>query len=68
MNRNGNETESFAGNFVASDEQGLFFEVPIRVSHLRRHKMIAPSASPLRSVFMDAGHQVEALGGTVCEA
>ena len=27
MNRNGNETESFAGNFVASDEQGLFFEV-----------------------------------------
>jgi hypothetical protein len=29
MNRNGNETESFAGNFVASDEQGLFFEVPI---------------------------------------
>ena len=28
MNRNGNETESFAGNFVASDEQGLFFEVP----------------------------------------
>jgi ribosomal protein S21 len=30
MNRNGNETESFAGNFVASDEQGLFFEVPLR--------------------------------------
>jgi hypothetical protein len=28
MNRNRNETESFAGNFVASDEQGLFFEVP----------------------------------------
>jgi hypothetical protein len=28
MNRNGNETESFAGNFVASDEEGLFFEVP----------------------------------------
>jgi hypothetical protein len=28
MNRNGNETESFAGNFVASNEQGLFFEVP----------------------------------------
>jgi hypothetical protein len=28
MNRNGNETESFAGNFVASDEHGLFFEVP----------------------------------------
>jgi hypothetical protein len=32
MNRNGNETESFAGNFVASDEQGLFFEVPLRLS------------------------------------
>jgi hypothetical protein len=31
MNRNGNETESFAGNFVASDEQGLFFEVPISI-------------------------------------
>jgi hypothetical protein len=29
MNRNGNETESFAGNFVASDKQGLFFEVPV---------------------------------------
>ena len=28
MNRTGNETESFAGNFVASDKQGLFFEVP----------------------------------------
>ena len=28
MNRNTNETESFAGNFVASDEYGLFFEVP----------------------------------------
>jgi hypothetical protein len=27
MNRNGNETESFAGNFVASDEQGLFFDI-----------------------------------------
>jgi hypothetical protein len=30
MNRNGNETESFAGNFVAPDDYGLFFEVPIR--------------------------------------
>jgi hypothetical protein len=29
MNRNANETESFADNFVASDEYGLFFEVPI---------------------------------------
>ena len=29
MNRNTNETESFAGNFVASDEYGLFFEVPL---------------------------------------
>jgi hypothetical protein len=34
MNRNGNETESFAGNIVASDEQGLFFEVPIIFSSL----------------------------------
>ena len=29
MNRNGNETESFAGNFVASGKERLFFEVPI---------------------------------------
>jgi hypothetical protein len=29
MNRNENEAESFAGNFVASSEEGLFFEVPI---------------------------------------
>jgi hypothetical protein len=27
MNRNGNETESFAGNFVASDEQGVVSRV-----------------------------------------
>jgi hypothetical protein len=32
MNRNGNETESFAGNFVAADNYGLFFEVPMRES------------------------------------
>jgi hypothetical protein len=31
MNRNGNETESFAGNFVAPDDYGLFFEVPLTV-------------------------------------
>jgi hypothetical protein len=29
MNRNGNETESFGGNFVAPDDCGLFFEVPL---------------------------------------
>ena len=29
MNRNENETESFAGNFAASKKQRLFFEVPI---------------------------------------
>jgi hypothetical protein len=29
MNRNGNEAESFAGNFVASGEERLFFEVPL---------------------------------------
>ena len=28
MNRNGNEAESFAGNFVVCGEYGLFFEVP----------------------------------------
>jgi hypothetical protein len=28
MNRNENEAESFAGNFVASSEEGLFFGVP----------------------------------------
>ena len=31
MNRNENEAESFAGNFVASGEEGLFFEVPRRI-------------------------------------
>ena len=30
MNRNENETESFAGNFAASKKQRLFFEVPKR--------------------------------------
>jgi hypothetical protein len=29
MNRNENEAESFGGNFVASGEQKLFFEVPL---------------------------------------
>ena len=29
MNRNENETESFAGNLAASKEQRLFFEVPL---------------------------------------
>jgi hypothetical protein len=28
MNRNENEAESFAGNFVAFGEEALFFEVP----------------------------------------
>jgi len=31
MNRNENEAESFAGNFVATGEWGLFFEVPIKL-------------------------------------
>jgi len=35
MNRNENEAESFAGNFVASGEEGLFFEVPSSVSVCR---------------------------------
>jgi hypothetical protein len=28
MNRNENEAESFAGNFMAFGEEALFFEVP----------------------------------------
>jgi hypothetical protein len=28
MNRNENEAESFAGNFMAPGEEELFFEVP----------------------------------------
>jgi len=31
MNRNKNEAESFAGNFVASGEEGQLFEVPMRL-------------------------------------
>ena len=37
MNRNENEAESFAGNFMAFGEEALFFEVPFspkRVSAL----------------------------------
>jgi len=29
MNRNENEAESFAGNFMAFGEEALFFEVPM---------------------------------------
>ena len=29
MNRNENEAESFAGNFMAFGEEALFFEVPL---------------------------------------
>ena len=32
MNRNENEAESFAGNFMAFGEEALFFEVPNRSS------------------------------------
>ena len=32
MNRNENEAESFAGNFMAFGEEALFFEVPFCVS------------------------------------
>ena len=31
MNRNENEAESFAGNFMAFGEEALFFEVPLAV-------------------------------------
>jgi hypothetical protein len=34
MNRNENEAESFAGNFMAFGEEALFFEVPSRVCDL----------------------------------
>ena len=36
MNWNGNETKSFAGNFVASGKGRLFFEVP------KRHDELSP--------------------------
>jgi hypothetical protein len=51
MNRNENEAESFADNFVASDEQLLFFEVPY--SLLRKPRQWAP----LRTIMteIDAG-------------
>jgi len=32
MNRNENEAESFAGNFMAFGEEALFFEVPLNMS------------------------------------
>jgi hypothetical protein len=69
MNGNGNEPESFAGNFVASDESRLFFEVPgnefnffayhyfykIQVKTLRRSPRRPLSALPrsMRSKLYD---------------
>jgi hypothetical protein len=34
MNRNENEAESFAGNFMAFGEEALFFEVPLKICAL----------------------------------
>ena len=46
MNRNGNETESFAGNFVASGKKRLFFEVPH--CHFLAKASSDPGAGPSR--------------------
>jgi hypothetical protein len=49
MNRNENETESFAGNFAASEQQRLFFEVPRcskLVSTIGSVRMVAVTAAP----------------------
>jgi hypothetical protein len=35
MNRNENEAESSAGNFVAFGEEALFFEVPLSIYTLQ---------------------------------
>jgi hypothetical protein len=48
MNRNENEAESFGGNFVASGEQKLFFEVPYSL-------FIAHSVTFLRGSARTAG-------------
>lgn len=40
MNRNVNEAESFAGDFVAPEEGQLFFEVPIAQSSFKGHLLI----------------------------
>ena len=51
MNRNENETKSFAGNFAASKKQRLFFEVPFSFDiaprgPTRRHSpALAPGAA-----------------------
>src|SRR6516225_1050834 len=41
MNRNENEAESFAGNFMAFGEEALFFEVPGNLFALHRSASIA---------------------------
>jgi hypothetical protein len=50
MNRSGNKAESVGGNFVASDDWRLFFEVPFSYSHYpsrsdRRPKRLRGSRS-----------------------
>jgi hypothetical protein len=37
MNRNENEAESFAGNFMAFGEEALFFEVPLNLPQVPPH-------------------------------
>jgi len=50
MNRNENEAESFAGNFMAFGEEALFFEVPIRQWCAPGHLGAAPcSAHPIQN-------------------
>src|SRR5258707_9014734 len=39
MNRNENEAESFAGNFVAFGEEALFFEVPLGEAGYLRERL-----------------------------
>jgi hypothetical protein len=46
MNRNENETESFAGNFAASEQQRLFFEVPTGRSNIDHKDTDGEGAGP----------------------
>jgi len=48
MNRNGNKAESVGGNFVASDDWRLFFEVPnVALRNTNKTRFIEGLAPPL---------------------
>ena len=67
MNRNENEAESFAGNFVVCGEYGLFFEVPFRhfglLLTVYRYRNVRPEKLVPDEFYRDAsGYQTSRTG------